>query len=393
MQEVHDEVKSTLNHRIEFDVWADDMNNFHIAKQLVSVSACTGEDAIRSYLDQNGLNHAVDVVKGKVDSLKWFAAPYSAGVLLCLTTFMSHLSMTRGNKASFLRLFTSRTAVKMAGLEYRLRRYLREQVACPGLASEVTIEMLPADAAHVWNARLVDCICAAEIVLTSSRYTTERAMHHMLALMYQSKHDSFVSIGAFSNLPVAFPLPELEECSLASPSASTKLQKCPPAAASAPIKMQKRRSAAWPTAHATPEYEIKASAERPPALHPAVLRWKRAIRMQIKQNRLCRTRTAMNRVDSRKRAIIRERRHAKQKVASSNCPTSSRLSQTIPKKKATLQKERGASAEAKVTSRKLIALESILAQADIKREKQQREDALRCEMFRCLRVADDMMHA
>lgn len=343
------------------DVWASNFDALDIDEQLRRIEGDNEEEMLASCVKQNGLEHALRVVFGEIDCLQPYTAVYSAGVLLFMTTLVSYQSRCH-RKSSFLKLFTPEVAVKLAGLEFRLRRQLKRLAGNSGLPFEMCIEIMPHDATRVWNSNLVDCVFATEVVLLTPNYCQDVAMEHMLALIHMSKDNSFVGFGVFSRLLVSF----------------------------------QRRALNSNRARSRCTTRALDNGSKPPvealAKHRAGARWKRAICMQIKQNRMDRTRTAMNRVESRRREIVRNRRRAE--IAAQlppPAPSSARF-EPDPKRKAKhVAKVHVPGDPNKRTLRKLVAQETLLVQADKKRREQRRQDELWCERLRCLQIGDEMM--
>lgn len=119
--------------------------------------------------------------------------------------------------------------------------------------------------------------------------------------------------------------------------------------------------------------------------------WKRLIRLQIKMNRDDRMRTALNRVEARKREIIRMRcnatKHATNVVAFSQPgPSGPRRSVAWIAQEAT-----GPSKDAKREAKKKIAQVAIRENAERKQMQIDRQAAVELEMMRNLQIADEMM--
>lgn len=350
------------SHLVVHDVWATNFDALDIEEQLSRIEGNDEQEMLVSFVQQNGLQHAMRVVFGEIDHLQKYTAVYSASVLLFMATLVTHQTKC-GRKIALLGLFTPVVAVKLAGLEFRLRRHLKRLAGTTGLPTDMVIEIMPPDAPRVWNSNLVDCVFATEVVLLSPQYCQEVAMEHMLALLHMSKDNSFVGFGVFSRLLAP--------------------QQC---AATTVKRARSRRTARAPAESIAAPTHVQAT-----RAHSAAARWKRAIRAQIKQNRMDRTRTAMNRVESRRRQLARSQRRAA--TAHFPLPISvSPPSRPAQKKKAKLAaRAHGVNLAAKTAARKLIARETLLDQAEKKRREKARQDAIWHEKLRCLRIGDDIV--
>ena len=120
--------------------------------------------------------------------------------------------------------------------------------------------------------------------------------------------------------------------------------------------------------------------------------WKRLIYMQIKQNRQDRMQTAWNRVESRKREIVRARCNAT-KAAKDADRVLSQPGPSGPQRRVAwvAQDVGGASESAKRDAKKKMAHEAILANAERKRAQTERQTKIDAEKMRNLQIADDMM--
>lgn len=138
---------------------------------------------------------------------------------------------------------------------------------------------------------------------------------------------------------------------------------------------------------------------KPPSLVPqfdAKSHWQRLIRTQIKRNRHDRMQTALNRVESRKREIVRARCNAAQAAANPDgvdgvdgIPTRP----TRPSKGVAwvAQEATGLSATAKRDAKKKVAREAIRAEAERKRLQLERQMMVEAERMRNLQIGDDLM--
>ena len=124
----------------------------------------------------------------------------------------------------------------------------------------------------------------------------------------------------------------------------------------------------------------------------AILHWQRAIRMQIKQNRQGREQTARNRVESRRREIIRARCNVVKASKGADCVLS-QPGPSGPQKKVAwvAQDVDGPSETAKREAKKKMAHEAILANAERQRAQTERQAKIEAERMRNLQIADDMM--
>ena len=123
----------------------------------------------------------------------------------------------------------------------------------------------------------------------------------------------------------------------------------------------------------------------------AILHWQRAIRMQIKKNRQDREQTARNRVETRKREIVRVRCSA----AKLSIDVSRVLSQPGPsgpqKKVAWVARDVTPSESAKRGAKKKMAYEAIMLNAEHKRVQMEREAKVKTEKLRNLQIGEGIM--
>ena len=125
----------------------------------------------------------------------------------------------------------------------------------------------------------------------------------------------------------------------------------------------------------------------------AILHWQRAIRMQVKKNRQDRELTARNRVDNRKREIIRARCNAaKSHREASRVP--SQPGSSGPQKKVSWIASDGdtPSEKAKRKARKKIAHEAIMLDAEKKKALKERQAEFEAEQMRNLQIAEDIIN-
>lgn len=124
----------------------------------------------------------------------------------------------------------------------------------------------------------------------------------------------------------------------------------------------------------------------------AILHWQRVIRMQIKQNRQDREKTARNCVESRKREIVRARCNDAKVSKDADHVISQPGPSGPPKKVAWVAQDvYGPSERAKRDGKKKMSHEAILANAERKREQMERQVQIEAEQRRNLQIADDMM--
>ena len=124
----------------------------------------------------------------------------------------------------------------------------------------------------------------------------------------------------------------------------------------------------------------------------AILRWQRAIRIQIKQNRNDREQTAHTRVETRKREIVRARCNAA-KLSRDAGHVPSQPGPSGPQKKVNwVARDADTPSEiAKREAKKKMAREAIMLNAEDKRVQMERQANIEAERLRNLQIADDIM--
>ena len=118
-------------------------------------------------------------------------------------------------------------------------------------------------------------------------------------------------------------------------------------------------------------------------------RWQSAIRMQVKINRQDRVQTALNRVESRKRELTKNRRKAAKEAKKAGGATPSPPGKSGPAKKTAWADEAASpSTRAKREGKKKMSQEACFALAEKKRQEQEVQAAILAEQLYYLGVAD-----
>lgn len=137
----------------------------------------------------------------------------------------------------------------------------------------------------------------------------------------------------------------------------------------------------------------KSQPERGVRPDAVVRRWQRAINLQVKRNRHERVQTALNRVERRKREIVRERcKAAREHAGPDPEPVRPGASGTETKVAWVAQELPGPSSRAKREARKKIAHEAILANAETKRAQAEQQARILAERMRNLQIAHDILN-